>query len=378
MSNILISLLSEQTIPNLLLIKELPDIDRYILISTKKMEKRKVSDWIIEASGFSQNQFQIISVIEDSLSDIENQLHYLEFDDEDFLFINLTGGTKIMSIGVYNFFMKKGGKIFYIPIGKNVYRQLFPEIKNRENTIHFRLGVREYLTSYGIEIKSSNLNHLVKPPAFTTSYFQTYLAHAQENKFQEVIEGLRQHRNKNRHPLDDAEKIYLEQIRFSEPSQENQQHPFLTKKEIRYLTGDWLEEFVYCTVQKYLELEDPFIAIGTQTEKNGVPNEFDVLFVYENTLHVIECKTKFVDNGKNLVNDSLYKLAALRKDFGLNANSYIFTLIKFGEEKSEIREIHQERSDVLGIKIVDGAMLQDIGRMQSFFNEIKNIKKDTG
>ena len=378
MSNILISLLSEQTIPNLLLIKELPQIDRYLLISTKKMEKRKVSHWIMEASGLSQNQFQIISVIEDSLSDIENQLHCLEFDDEDSLFVNLTGGTKIMSIGVYSFFMKKGGKIFYIPIGKNVYRQIFPEIKNRENTIHYRLGVKEYLTSYGIEIRSTNLNHLVKPPAFTASFFQTYLTYSQENKFQEVIKELRQHRNKNRHPIDDAEQIFLEKIQFPEPSQGDQQRPFLTKKEIRYLTGDWLEEFVYSMVQNYLELDKRYIAVGIQIEKNKVRNELDVLFMYENTLHVIECKTELVDSGINLINDSLYKSAALRKDFGLSAGSYIFTLTNIGEEKSDIRKSHQERSDVLGIKIIDGAMLQDVGRMQSFFNGIKNTKKDSG
>ena len=378
MSNILISLLSEQTIPNLLLIKELPLIDRYLLISTKKMEKRKVSHWIMEASGLSQNQFQIISVIEDSLSDIENQLHCLEFDDEDSLFVNLTGGTKIMSIGVYSFFMKKGGKIFYIPIGKNVYRQIFPEIKNRENTIHYRLGVKEYLTSYGIEIRSTNLNHLVKPPAFTASFFQTYLTYSQENKFQEVIKELRQHRNKNRHPIDDAEQIFLEKIQFPEPSQGDQQRPFLTKKEIRYLTGDWLEEFVYSMVQNYLELDKRYIAVGIQIEKNKVRNELDVLFMYENTLHVIECKTELVDSGINLINDSLYKSAALRKDFGLSAGSYIFTLTNIGEEKSDIRKSHQERSDVLGIKIIDGAMLQDVGRMQSFFNGIKNTKKDSG
>ena len=361
-----------------MLIKELPQIDRYLLISTKKMEKRKVSHWIMEASGLSQNQFQIISVIEDSLSDIENQLHCLEFDDEDSLFVNLTGGTKIMSIGVYSFFMKKGGKIFYIPIGKNVYRQIFPEIKNRENTIHYRLGVKEYLTSYGIEIRSTNLNHLVKPPAFTASFFQTYLTYSQENKFQEVIKELRQHRNKNRHPIDDAEQIFLEKIQFPEPSQGDQQRPFLTKKEIRYLTGDWLEEFVYSMVQNYLELDKRYIAVGIQIEKNKVRNELDVLFMYENTLHVIECKTELVDSGINLINDSLYKSAALRKDFGLSAGSYIFTLTNIGEEKSDIRKSHQERSDVLGIKIIDGAMLQDVGRMQSFFNGIKNTKKDSG
>ncbi len=36
MAKVLISLVSDQTIPNLLLIKELSFIDRYILISTDK------------------------------------------------------------------------------------------------------------------------------------------------------------------------------------------------------------------------------------------------------------------------------------------------------------------------------------------------------
>lgn len=116
MANIIISLVSDQTIQNVIFIKSQPPADRYVFITTAHMERsgQSRSEWIEKAAGISAER---IVVIEDDLLDIEQRLSEgLQAGPEDQITVNLTGGTKIMSIGVYNYCQKLTyRKIYYIP-----------------------------------------------------------------------------------------------------------------------------------------------------------------------------------------------------------------------------------------------------------------------
>ncbi|HOS91379.1 MAG TPA: hypothetical protein PLD74_12465 [Prolixibacteraceae bacterium] len=49
---LLVSLLSDQTIPNVQLINQfISQVDKYLFISTSLMEKKKVGTWIVKACG---------------------------------------------------------------------------------------------------------------------------------------------------------------------------------------------------------------------------------------------------------------------------------------------------------------------------------------
>ena len=74
---------------------------------------------------------------------------------------------------------------------------------------------------------------------------------------------------------------------------------------------------------------------------------------------MIECKTGLkTPDGKNLLNDTLYKLKAISSNFGLSVNSFLFTL------DSEIRREDNKRASLLNLKIVTTDMLD---------KDIKNI-----
>jgi len=362
MANILVSLVSEQTIPNVLLIKELKLIDKHLLVSTEKMERFGKSQAIISASGISPDKFfeppaetpfkpPIITVIEDSLSDIEIKLKSLNFDDNDVFFVNLTGGTKIMSIGVYNFFRNKRSQIFYIPIGKNIYRQIFPEIKQPDVLITHNLSVNDYLTSYGIEItNAADIHGLSVDAKFTTEFFNVYLA----NPLPQVVQTLRSLRGKKSVAIDSVAGLrpFLQDISFPLTSSDH-----LTQAQIKYLTGDWFEEYIYSLIQS----SSSTVATGIKIKRGKVENEFDVVFTRENGLYVIECKTNVIDSetGKNILGETLYKLAALRKDFGLYVKAYIFTLTEKGVQQS-----HIDRSRLMDIEIIDGTILKDVSQRE--------------
>lgn len=371
MSNILVSLVSDQTIPNVLFIREMENklkenIGKYLFISTETMENKGKTDFTIQGSHIDKSKIEIIKVIEDSIDDIENKLkgwHEREINDADQIIVNLTGGTKIMSIAVYEFFGKLGSPIYYLPIGKNVYKQIFPFVKHREYELNFRTPLRDYLTSYGIEIKSRNINKTLKSKQYTEYLFRKFLNNEIDSK---ALDELRKKRNEKKISINEKIKSFLNEINFSTETEGT-----LNKKEINYLTGGWFEEYTYNLIKNQLGLDNDKIGLNLNIFRGSTQNELDIMFVYENVLYVIECKTALKDNGRNLLNDTLYKLSALKKNFGLIVKGYLFTLDKnLRDEKGNIKSDYQNRASLLDITLVDRAILSDGKKMNEVFNKI--------
>ena len=376
MSNVLVSLVSDQTIPNVLFIREMEnelgkDVRRYLFVSTEAMENKGKTDSNIQGSRIERSKTEIIKVAEDSIEDINSKLTEFakELSDEDNIIVNLTGGTKIMSIGVYNFFKERKSTIYYLPIGKNNYKQIFPSAKHREYELNFSISLKYYLISYGIEIKSKDINKTFKGKEYTEHFFRAFFNNEIDMK---VIGELRKERNKKEIPLDEKAKSFLDKIKFG-----TEKDGFLNKKEIKYLTGGWFEEYGYNLIREHIQLNNDKIGLNVQISHAGTQNEFDVMFVHENILHVIECKTALKDGERNLLNDTLYKLSALKKDFGLIVRSYLFTLDKnLRDEKGNVKSDYQKRAALLGVKLVDGAVLSDKKKSNGIFNCIKGGTKD--
>ena len=86
------------------------------------------------------------------------------------------------------------------------------------------------------------------------------------------------------------------------------------------VTGDMFEYFIYLQI-KDLGFDD--IEIGVEIENNGARNEFDILAMKDNHLHIIECKYR-----KKLdLNSLIYKYSALRRIVDEDAKSIIVSLI---------------------------------------------------
>lgn len=371
MSNVLVSLVSTQTIPNVLFIKEMEkereDVRMYLFVSTETMENKGKTDFIIQGSHIKKSKTEIIKVVEDSIENINSKLTEFakeKLSDEDDLIVNLTGGTKIMSIGVYNFFKERTSIIYYLPIYKNIYKQIFPSLKLRERKLKFRTSLKDYLISYGIEIKSKDINKTLKGEEYTEYLFREFL----NNKIDMgIISKLRKERNKKEIQLYDKTESFLEKIKF-----DTEKEGYINKKEINYLTGGWLEEYGYNLVRGHIQLDDDKIGLNVQISHGKTQNEFDVMLVHENILYVVECKTALKDGERNLLNDTLYKLSALKKDFGLNVKGYLFTLDKnLRNSEGVIKKDYQNRSDLLGVTLLDRTILSDERKLGEIFDRIK-------
>lgn len=357
MKKILISLVSDQTIPNVLFIKEYYDVlDFFVFVTTEQMEEQGKLDWILKATGITKEQYHKAVVVEDELTSIENALNRLPLNQDDTFVLNLTGGTKIMTIGVYNYFLNKNSKIFYIPIGKNVFRRIFPDTEQRDFKITYRTDLLTYLTSYGIEVLNHNeINSITKKEEFTLRFFEHNYS---KNR---LLKRLFNHKSSSKRETcqqSEIPELFEWLVRIGFPFEKDGR---LTTKETFYLLGGWLEEFTYTYFKKHLGLSDSAIGLNVRIKRKKVSNEFDVMFVYENAIYVIECKTGLTQ--KASYENAVYKLAALRKDFGLFVRSYILTM-------TEVKaEVWKNRAALFNIQLLDN-LSKPIGK-----SNLKNIVK---
>jgi hypothetical protein len=211
-------------------------------------------------------------------------------------FVNLTGGTKIMSIAVFQHFYKYQADYFYVPIGMNKIENVRT---GKDLPLNYRVNIVEYLSLYGLYIETSETRY-----------------------------------------LDDDSQ------------------------------GEEFEKYVFNRIkyEKRLSPERMQIARGVKIFRNRNEklndNEIDVMWTEDNQLYVAECKVSLfkpkalgsnkrpINNPPEYLEEIMYKLSAISKDFGLRVNPYIF--IKLGlppkHFNKDRKKAVEKRMKILGIK----------------------------
>jgi len=321
MVKILISILSDHIIPNYLFIKEKSNaFDKLIFITTQYVEQKNIDGNLERTLGFKTKSIRRILVEEDNYVSILEKLQTEKFDFNDEYYINQTGGTKVMSIALFEFFRRFNSHFVYIPIGKNIYY-------NFENSadikLNYRISLEEYLSLYGLRYECDNT--LICDAAQTFAFF---------------------------------DEVKGENIRLSGKVCNAHKEP--TSEMRKYYSGAWFEEYTYLRIKEEFKLPDNAIALSAKicrNTSNTNDNEIDVIYVYENILNIIECKVSMVGYGKisiQKIEKYLYKLAAIAKDLGLRVNSYLFTLHKVEDFSQETLDSIYKRANILGIKDIVG------------------------
>lgn len=106
MKNLIVILVSQQTIPNVMFVKQfLKQNDDLLMVSTEKMQNKENEN--IKKSLNLPNAIHTITVDEFNNKDIQSKLSDFDFSPYSNLVVNITGGTKIMSLEAYTFFKEK-------------------------------------------------------------------------------------------------------------------------------------------------------------------------------------------------------------------------------------------------------------------------------
>lgn len=369
---ILVNLVSEQTIPNVQFIKWYFSKNeknlKVLFVSTEKMEAQKKSSSIENALESLEKfiEFGIITIESNDLL-LANKTfsNYFENNKYKNVIVNITGGTKLMSLSAFEFFKNfPNAEIFYQPIGEPL-QKLVP--KQEKFDMSELLNLKEYLKANGISFNYTN--YCLKDWEYNKNVYEL---HIKNNR--EIIAKMVQFQNgswfkniyKRKETLDFTEIDYSkfegcgllksdkEQICELLGKLEFDIHK-IRNDEFRYATGAWFEEYVYQKIcNEYQNVEKENVALNVKIKKGNDENELDVIYLdKENRLHVIECKS-FVDGkeGSKVLNDAIYKLQAIVKSkFGLYIKQHLYT-------KSIVdKESILNRAKDFGIDIKDGSVL---------------------
>lgn len=366
--DLIVNLISAQTIPNLQFLKKFyQEGDHLLFINTPKMHKDGLVEWIIKSfklqHGKSLNNNQINSILIDPYNDkeIKEKLSNINYDQYEKISVNVTGGTKIMSLAAYDFFKEMASDIFYITGKENHILKLFPNRKKEEMELGVSIDLEEYLICYGFDIKKSTLSG--NSFEYTKYFLKWFVEHGNIEENYRILSKIRKKRGKN---CDISEvsglQNFLDNINYPVENKVR-----LSKNDTRYLSGDWFEEYVYYKVKNELNIEDDKISTGLYMVKNENTNEYDVIFMQNNNLVVIECKTHLINKEfPSLVNDTFYKLSSLSSRLGLFCKKHVFTLNKI----SDFNESHINRAKDLEVNLV---CLEDIMNAKSI-NDLFKIK----
>ena len=414
--NIMVCLISDQHVPNLLTVhKVMPDL--LILVVTPDMKRRNVATNFMNAldlGGLSdllkKDRHEMVSLEDENsiptalklFQDIVTKYPEAEW------FINITGGTKPMSIAAFEFFRDRSNcTMLYVPINDQTKalkfirkKQLSPfdeenaairlkalSITNEIELLDHKVSIGQFLAGYGFELVKEvsvvELNEKLALDWFETS---VYLVKNHDNK--DVIDFLRRfteisHKRNGRENglnLQDSDKMDLSddglinkltQIFPLFSVKDSKITGSLEANEVEFLTGGWLEVFIWALLNKHsndlgirevhLDLE-----IGSKSSIEPRPkNEWDVTFMQDQSLCFIECKTG--NQKKKKGEDILYKVEAIKKHLGaLRVKSYLATTspIVIDKKTGEIYKHLKTRSALYNCKIIEGENLQKIAEMQ--------------
>ena len=289
--------------------------------------------------------------------------------------VNLAGGSRYMALAVQQAFAALHSDFFYVNLRDNtIVQSIFDNSIDDDDDyvypIAYRMRVGEYLSLHGMRNDADTPFKPLRSAAYTSSLFSFYAQGKLDGRDHDVLEKLRLHyRNRKSErsvSVEDAEwgrvtgespvpglARFLRFIHFV-PEHDG----FLSKEEIGYLTGGWFEEFCHNKIRELVPVDDIRVGVHVAGTDTAHDNELDVVFIRNNQLWVIECKSGITS--QKLFNEIVYKATALKEALlGLMCRSFIFSLKK----DNEIREL-QKIAGSMGITFCGYDELTNDGRIQ--------------
>lgn len=364
MANVLVTIISKETIPNILVIKQWQDkIDSHIFIYTKEMVNQLKDVKVV--CNINPNKSKDILIDADDFSDLERQMKQVQLEEDNHYLVNITGGNKIMALSVFQYFNTKDTEIVYIPFNnKNTASQIFPVIKAnlRDKKIGYRLNVKEYFNAYGLKIQNENsMFSLDYSEEFTKTFFEKEYAILYQDQWREItrlwVLAEKQHKKDKKKGV--VNEIAIPNVINNAIKAINLPAHIdgkLTVKEKEYLTGGWFEEYMFVFLRDKFKIEENHIAINVMFKnkyKDTNPNELDVVFTLNNTIYVFECKSGAYT--KQDFEKFVYKFDSVRQDLGLSnqANLVVYDGIRDINDKTKIVLGYQKRATAQKVNLFD-------------------------
>ncbi len=309
---VLVSLVSDQTLANVLFIKA-TKADEYVFLETSKTKESQKTAIIRKAAGLPTSPGTCRQLVVDA-EGYDKCLQALEteaFEPTHHYLVNITGGTKIMALAARDFFSKFDRcDLYYIPVETNFAQQL----TGQKATIALpQLNLREYLKAHGFSYRDCEPKH---PEYLSRQLFLDVLHHGDISQVPDIK-------------------------RKSLPDYLGSDKPFYS--------GGWFEEWLYFTCLDTLGLKKSHIAFQAKIFHHQNPSfssndyEIDVAFCKNNKLYLIEAKAYSGSISVKKISDALYKIASIRTTLGLHAQALVAIMAKVKTSKGRVDNIEKQK-----------------------------------
>ncbi len=290
---------------------------------------------------------------------------------------NITGGTKLMSLGAYEIAESLGVPILYVETDQRQIHNLLPP--SEPETIRLRdLQVPHYLAAHGVGLggkdrtqEAGNLPPALKNAAVylaTTTTFHRVLDAVRpplQIARRKVGGGVLEITVPNTKVPPDGQTI-LTQLQDFGVLSDLQARPdgiafIITDQNAKFLDGDWLELFIYHKVRKHTPdfFTDCRMGLGIKWSGSVYPsspeNELDVAVTTGIASTICSCKTGKLDerdrDGQRVddKNEPIYQLETIARAVGSHCGK-VLAISRMEEDRGgDITQTFTERALLLGI-----------------------------
>ncbi|MEX1027459.1 MAG: DUF1887 family CARF protein [Candidatus Paceibacterota bacterium] len=388
--SVLCCLLSDQHVPNLLSVHHFRP-DRLVLIESTAMQQRGVSDNFLialEAGGLRYRKEQNCDVIPlDNISDFQAigtvLRHAFGKHPNANWTVNLTGGTKPMSIAAYEFFKAVGARLVYVEVSKP--HEIIDVESATIGTAEHRLSISEFLLGYGFE-QHKQEEKLKVAETRARQWFdlsRLIAIHAAGENLLDI--------DRERWSLARSKGLELQPGELTStvaPLRESLTTTFnldsidggligkLDKYQSSLLTGGWLEVFLWNLLdrhQQQLGIWDVRLGIEPGHRGADTPNDFDIAFMHKFELNMIECKSGAQEQDRDV--DALYKVEAVIRQFrALRVRSYLATTSdNLFDKQGNIKPSLQDRAAIYNCRFVTKSEIQHLAEHVDDVSAVEHI-----
>ena len=283
---------------------------------------------------------------------------------------NATGGTKLMAIIAYQVFSSDpANRVLYASTERNEIEVVEPQGK-APIAIELANDEETYLLAYGlIRRKADSDNALWRETAESRKTLTNHLAKNCQrygNAFS-LMNGAAsrcQKSGEKRQSLKSTWRAVNELLsRFSEETfiqwsaNEPTQIYFHDRAYLTYLSGGWLEEYVWITAQAcgFEELSAGRDITTREEAKKNIRNELDCVITHNNRLLVIECKSGQFGHDDQKDSDILNKLESLgRRAGGVMGSALLVSAQPLNRVNKKNQTVYTaERAKVMGMAVLE-------------------------
>lgn len=391
---VLLCLLSGQHVPNLLSVHHFAP-DRLVLVESAEMRNTSAAQHLLLALQMGGRDYSDRCDVqsleaEDSLESVGRALRqaFGLHPSADWI-VNLSGGTKPMSIAAYEFFKAIGARLVYINVPRP--NQLLGLDGRPTEICNYRPSVNEFLAGYGFEPRKKPeevakaeqrardwwdcARQIAASPVPSLLTFGNISDPAVKREWDNARNKGLQLQAQHLGSLTPKLRTAIQHC-FQLESTGGSLLGELDKYAVEFLTGGWLEVFLWGLLDRHqgaLEIWD--VRLGLHPGKIGNPasSDFDVAFMHQYRLAIVECKSGTQEHDPGA--DVLHKLEAVVRQFrALRVNSYLATTSpNILDKDGMLRPGVRNRAAVYGSRIIDQSNIKQLAADPDSVETVRNM-----